>query len=153
VCDFRCLFFLCMLFSLCVIFVPSKWSSPIPEACFALFFSEIHTFSVQDEYLADLCPLLCCHWLQAANNNVGGVSNIKIKKLCLIIFQRCSRFLKWKTPLQLIISEKKQCTTRLSTRQYPGHCNWSITGSPHAALRHRCYVTAQPRHKALFVLR
>jgi hypothetical protein len=51
------------------------------------------------------CSSLCCRWLQAMNNEVGGVSNIKTQKWCLAVSQRCSRFLKNKKPQQLRIFE------------------------------------------------
>ena len=53
--------------------------------CFVRDSSHTIYLSVQDEYLAEPCSLLCCHWLQAANNEVGEVSNIKTQKLCLAI--------------------------------------------------------------------
>ena len=65
------------------------------------------------KYMALICLSHSCHWLQAKNNEVGGVSNIKTHKLCLAISQSFSRFLKCKTPQQLRISEIKKCKTRL----------------------------------------
>jgi hypothetical protein len=57
------------------------------EACFTLFSSEIlryssHTFSisVQDVLSRWACLSHSCHWLQAKNNEVGGVSNSKTQK-------------------------------------------------------------------------
>jgi hypothetical protein len=82
------------------------------------FISEIlgdksHTFLISVQDALSLWARLshCCHdWLQAKNNEVGGVSNIKTQKLCLTISQSFSRFLKCKTPQHwesLKISEEK----------------------------------------------
>jgi hypothetical protein len=55
-----------------------SYTHTMPEIYFLWYSSHFGSYtisiSVQDKDLADLCSSPCCHWLQAANNEVGGLS-------------------------------------------------------------------------------